>query len=75
MSIYALGWAEEFKNIPISVNCVWPQTLITTAAIQNNFKKENIFTYSRTPSIVAEAVYYLVSTKAGKISGKFLKVI
>ena len=43
MSIYCLGWAEEFKNIPITVNCLWPKTIIATAAIKNNFGKENIY--------------------------------
>jgi citronellol/citronellal dehydrogenase len=46
MSIYALGWAEEFKNIPIAVNCLWPKTIIATAAIKNNFGKENIYQFS-----------------------------
>jgi citronellol/citronellal dehydrogenase len=74
MSIYALGWAEEFKKIPISVNCLWPKTIISTAAIQNNFGKENFFQFSRKPSIVAEAAFCILSTKPGKLTGKFLYV-
>ena len=32
MSMMAMGWAEEFKNIPIGSNALWPRTTIDTAA-------------------------------------------
>jgi citronellol/citronellal dehydrogenase len=74
MSIYALGWAEEFKSIPISVNCLWPKSIISTSAIKNNFGKENIYQFSRKPSIVADSAFYILSTKPGSLTGKFLYV-
>lgn len=74
MSLYALGWAEEFREIPISVNCLWPKTIISTAAIKNNFGKENIYRFSRKPSFVAEAAFCILSCKPGFLTGKFLYV-
>ncbi len=74
MSIYALGWAEEFKNIPIAVNCLWPKTIIATAAIKNNFGKENIYQFSWKPEIVADAAFYILSCKPNLLSGWFLYV-
>jgi len=32
MSMLTLGMSEEFKNYGISVNSLWPQTMIATAA-------------------------------------------
>lgn len=34
MSMLTLGMSEEFRNYGISVNSLWPQTMIATAAIR-----------------------------------------
>jgi citronellol/citronellal dehydrogenase len=33
MSMCVLGMAEEFKEIGIAVNSIWPRTAIATAAV------------------------------------------
>src|SRR5690242_7206503 len=35
MTLYALGFAEEFRGDGIASNALWPRTLIATAAVQN----------------------------------------
>ena len=35
MSMCVLGMAEEFKDMGIAVNALWPRTAIATAAVQN----------------------------------------
>ncbi len=36
MSMCVLGMAEEFKDMGIAVNALWPRTAIATAAVQNH---------------------------------------
>ncbi len=35
MSMLTMGMAEEFRGDGIAFNCLWPRTLIATAAVQN----------------------------------------
>ncbi len=71
MSLAAIGMAEEFKNIPISVNALWPKTAIATAAI-NMLLGETGMKQSRTPAIVADAAHALLCTPPGKVTGQLL---
>lgn len=65
MSLLTLALSEEFKGI--SVNSLWPKTLIATSAIETFFPK--MIAGSRSPSIVADALFALVK---GKRTGKLL---
>ena len=67
MSMCTLGMAEEFKADGISVNSLWPQTLIATAAIAVNLPQ--LYAVSRKPSIVADAAHCIL-TSTGQ-SGNF----
>ena len=35
MSLLTLGWAAEYAEHGVAANCLWPETLIATAAVQN----------------------------------------
>ena len=37
MTLLSLGMAEEFRAAGVAVNCLWPRTLIATAAIEFEF--------------------------------------
>jgi citronellol/citronellal dehydrogenase len=63
MSMMTLGWAEEFKEDQISVNALWPRTTIDTAAVRNLLGGEALANMSRTPAILADAAYAIVSKK------------
>jgi citronellol/citronellal dehydrogenase len=69
MSMMALGWAEEFKQYPIASNALWPRTTIDTAAVRNLLGGETLAKMSRTPAILADAVYYIVSKPAAEVTG------
>jgi citronellol/citronellal dehydrogenase len=69
MSLMAAAWAEEFKNDGIASNCLWPATLIATAAIRNMPGGEKIFQVSRKPEIMADAASYILSKDARSTSG------
>jgi citronellol/citronellal dehydrogenase len=69
MSLTTLGLAEELKADGISVNSLWPRTLIATAAVQNLLGGEEATARSRTPEIVADAAYVVL---IGRRTGEFL---
>lgn len=70
MSMCTLGMAEEFKNLGIAVNSLWPRTTIATAAIEVNFPKE-IYQASRKPEIVADAAFVIVNKDSKSTTGQF----
>ena len=70
MSMCVLGMAEEFKPMGISVNALWPQTAIATAAL-NLLGGEEIIKASRKPEIVAEAAYWILTQPRHMHTGKF----
>lgn len=72
MSLCALGMAEELKAEKIAVNCLWPQTTIATAAIQNVLGGEAMMRRSRKPEIMADAALKVLEKKATDFSGNFL---
>jgi citronellol/citronellal dehydrogenase len=69
MSMMAIGWAEEFKNIPIASNALWPRTTIDTAAVRNLLGGQALANMSRTVDIIAEAAYYILRQPAAQCTG------
>jgi citronellol/citronellal dehydrogenase len=69
MSMCTLGHAREFRERGIAVNSLWPRTLIATAALQMipglDHRK------ARTPQIVAEAAWWILTSNARAVTGKF----
>lgn len=69
MSMMALGWAEELKQYPIASNALWPHTTIDTAAVRNLLGGEVLAKMSRTPAIIADAAFYILSKPAQSCTG------
>ena len=69
MSMMSLGWAAEFKTVPIAANSLWPMTTIATAAVQNLLGGDYLIQRSRTPEILADAAYWILSQPANQCSG------
>lgn len=69
MSMLALGWAEEFKHIPIASNTLWPRTTIATAAVQNLLGGQDVINKSRTADIVADAAYHILQQSPAACTG------
>lgn len=70
MSQCVLGMAEEFRDLPIAVNALWPRTVIATAALAmlgGAIKPENC----RKPEILADAAHWIVTQPAAEVSGNF----
>ncbi|ETN60347.1 glucose 1-dehydrogenase 2 [Anopheles darlingi] len=70
MSMCVLGMAREYADAKISVNAVWPRTLIYTAAVEMLHGKDS-FEYSRKPDIMADAAYAILSRAPGTSTGNF----
>lgn len=69
MSMLALGWAAELKDTGIASNALWPRTTIDTAAVRNLLGGEALAKMSRTPDIIADAVYYILRKPAAQCTG------
>lgn len=69
MTMMALGWAEEFKNIPVASNALWPRTTIDTAAVRNLLGGETLSNMSRTTDIMADAAYYILRQPPADCTG------
>ena len=70
MSILTLGLAADEPRI--SANCLWPRTLIATAAVQNLLGGDEAIAKSRTPQIVADAAWEIVRRPPGEQTGQAL---
>jgi citronellol/citronellal dehydrogenase len=71
MSMIVMGLAEELKKDKIAVNALWPRTTIATAAVQNLLGGDALMKMSRTPEIVADAAYSILSKPSSECTGNF----
>ena len=69
MSECTLGHAAEFKPLGIAVNSLWPRTAIATAALQMIPGVD--IARCRTPEILADAAYLILTSDAKTTSGNF----
>lgn len=72
MSMLTLGMSEEFKKYGISVNALWPRTVIATAAIEHELGGPQIFKQARTPAIMADAAHAILTSPARSLTGRLL---
>src|ERR687892_378313 len=69
MTMLTLGLAADEADAGIAANCLWPRTIIGTAAVQNLLGGDAAMARSRTPAIVADAAYEIVKTPPGELTG------
>ena len=72
MSLCVLGMSAEFKDDGIAFNALWPRTLIATAAIRFVVGGEEAMRHARTPAIMADAAYAIVTKPSKTFTGKFV---
>jgi citronellol/citronellal dehydrogenase len=70
MSLCAHGMAMEFAGDGIAVNCLWPRTVIATAAVEFNFP-QSILRASRHPAIMADAAHHILTRNSRECTGNF----
>ena len=69
VSMMALAWAEELKQYNIASNALWPRTTIDTAAVRNLLGGQMLANMSRSPQILADAAYYILSKTSSQYNG------
>lgn len=69
MTMIALGLSGELKKYKIAANTLWPKTTIATAAVKNLLGGEALINMSRTPEIIADAAYYILSKSSAECTG------
>ncbi len=72
MSMLSLGMHEEFGKYGISVNALWPKTMIATAAIEFELGSRDAFKRARTPAIMADAAHAILCSGGRQLSGRLL---
>jgi citronellol/citronellal dehydrogenase len=65
MTLLSLGMAEEFRKYGIAVNCLWPRTIIATAAIEFAVGDRSTLRHCRKPEIMADAAHAVLICRAG----------
>ena len=71
MSMCTLGMSAEFSKAGIGVNSLWPLTAIDTAAVRNLLGGETVAAMSRSPQIMADAAYTILTRPARETTGNF----
>lgn len=69
MTMLTLGVAESRRDEGIAANCLWPRTIIATAAVQNLLGGEESMAGSRTPEIMADAAHEILTRPARECTG------
>ncbi len=70
MSLLTLGMAAELDGTGVAANCLWPETTIATAAVQNLLGGDEMIRRSRTPAVVADAAYEVLAMDPATTSGR-----
>ena len=72
MSMLTMGMAAEYKRYNIAVNSLWPQTLISTAAIEFEAGGKQAMSRGRHPRIMADAAYEILISENCELTGQCL---
>ena len=69
MTMITLGLAADEAETPIAGNCLWPRTIIATAAVQNLLGGDEAMKRARTPDIYADAAYEILRRDPRECTG------
>lgn len=72
MTMLSMGMAEEFRRYDIAVNCLWPKTLIATAAIEFEVGGPQMMAQGRKPEIMADAAVSILNRAGTTLTGQAL---
>ena len=69
MSLLTLGAAAELREAGVAANALWPRSVIATAAVKNLLGGDEVMAKSRTPEIVADAAYAILTQPSRECTG------
>lgn len=71
MSMGTIGLAEELREFRVGVNSLWPRTLVASAATKMLLGETGMDS-CRTPAIMADAAYEIVTSDPTQLTGQTL---
>ncbi len=69
MTMLTLGVAADEAEAGVAANCLWPRTIIATAAVQNLLGGDEAMARARTPEIVADAAVAILERDPRECTG------
>jgi citronellol/citronellal dehydrogenase len=69
MTMLTLGLAADEAQNGVGANCLWPRTIIATAAVQNLLGGDEAMARARMPDIYADAAYEIVRRDPAECTG------
>ena len=69
MTILTLGVAADEAQHRVAANCLWPRTMIATAAVENLLGGEEMLARCRDPRIMADAAHAILSLNPADCTG------
>jgi citronellol/citronellal dehydrogenase len=72
MTMLTLGLAQDERQHAVAGNCLWPRTLIATAAVQNLLGGDEAMARARTPEIYADAARIMLERDPSEFTGHAL---
>jgi citronellol/citronellal dehydrogenase len=69
MTMLTLGVAADEAEAGVGANCLWPRTIIATAAVQNLLGGDEAMARSRTPAIMADAAVAILKRDPRECTG------
>ena len=69
MTMLTLGLAQDEAENGVAGNCLWPRTIIATAAVQNLLGGDEAMARARAPEIYADAAYEIVGRDPRECTG------
>jgi citronellol/citronellal dehydrogenase len=69
MTMITLGVAADEAKAGIGANCLWPRTMIATAAVKNLLGGDEAMARARLPEIVADAAYEILRRDPRECTG------
>src|ERR687897_1017481 len=69
MTMITLGVAADEADAGVAANCLWPRTMIATAAVKNLLGGDEAMARSRVPAIVADAAYEILKRDPRECTG------
>mmetsp|Transcript_47965 Transcript_47965/g.35161 ORF Transcript_47965/g.35161 Transcript_47965/m.35161 type:complete len:164 (+) Transcript_47965:444-935(+) len=71
MTLISHGLSGELKDFGVGCNTLWPRTSIATAAVRNLLGGDDAVRTSRTPDIMADSAYIILTSKAKATTGNY----
>ena len=69
MTMLTLGVAADEAEHRVGANCLWPRTMIATAAVENLLGGEEMMARCRDPRIMGDAAHAILSLDPGDCTG------